>query len=117
MNQTDFPGPNSSVADRLKWARGTLRGFSSDREAATRCNVVLSTYRKHESGERGAHGLKEHHIRRYARAFNISQVWLQTGTGHPTAPSVGELDDEEARVIEALRDAKRRREELAKKTA
>lgn len=112
MNQTDAPGPNSTVAERLKWARGTLRGFSSDREAATRCNLVLSTYRKHESGERGAGGLKEHHIRRYAKAFNVSQVWLQTGTGHPTAPSVGELDEDEARVIEALRDAKRRAEAL-----
>lgn len=109
MDIDSAPGPNSTVAQRLKWAR-TYRGFTSDRDAATRCNLVLSTYRKHESGERGAHGLKDHHIRRYARAFNVSKVWLQTGTGHPTAPSVGELDEEEARVIEALRAARAARQ-------
>lgn len=113
MSPDTAPGPNSTVAERLKWAR-MYRGFSSDREAATRCNLVLSTYRKHESGERGAHGLKDHHIRRYARAFNVSKVWLQTGAGHPTAPSVGDLDEEEAQLIEALREAKRRRAEAAK---
>jgi hypothetical protein len=102
------PGKGSTIAERLRWAR-VMRGYTSDRNAATVLSLVLSTYRKHESGERGEGGLKEHHIRRYARAFNISQVWLQTGTGHPTAPAIGELDEEEARVIEALRDAKRRR--------
>lgn len=101
------PGKGSTIAERLRWAR-TMRGYTSDRNAATVLGLVLSTYRKHESGERGEGGLKEHHTRRYARAFNVNQVWLQTGTGHPTAPSVGELDEEEARVIEALRDAKRR---------
>lgn len=105
MNQDDYPGPKSTVAERLKWAR-VHRGFSTDREAASRCNLVLSTYRKHESGERGVHGLKDHHVRRYAKAFNVSSVWLQTGAGHPTKPAVGELDEEEARVIEALRAVK-----------
>lgn len=100
------PGKGSTVAERLRWAR-EMRGYKSDRNAATVLGLVLATYRKHESGERGAGGLKEHHLKRYARAFQISQTWLATGDGHPTAPSIGELSEEEARVIEALRAAKR----------
>lgn len=103
---TDAPGPRSTVAERLKWAR-MRAGFVSDRQAATERNLVLSTYRKHESGERGAGGLKDHHIARYARAFSVSSVWLSTGHGNPLAPSISELSEEEARVIEALRAAKR----------
>lgn len=100
------PGKGSTLAERLRWAR-EMRGYTSDRNAATVLGLVLSTYRKHESGERGAGGLKEHHLKRYARAFKVSQDWLTTGSGHPTAPTVGELSEEEARVIEALRAAKR----------
>ena len=106
MNVDSAPGPNSTVAERQKWAR-TYRGFATDREAATRCNLVMSTYRKHESGERGAHGLKDHHIRRYAKAFAVSSVWLATGHGHPLSPPIDSLTDEERLVIEALRQAKR----------
>lgn len=84
-----------------------MRKFTSDRSAAENLGLVLSTYRKHESGERGAGGLKDHHLKRYAKAFRVSQTWLATGDGHPTAPSIGELTEEEARVIEALRAAKR----------
>lgn len=84
-----------------------MRGYSSDRNAATVLGLVLSTYRKHESGERGEGGIKEHHLRRYARAFKLSQVWLATGHGHPTTPDISGLSEEEARVIEALRAAKR----------
>lgn len=106
MIQENAPGPGSTVAQRLRWAR--LRaGFTSDREAAKARNLVVATYRKHESGERGAHGLKDHHVKRYARAFGVSSVWLATGHGNPLAPVIDDLSDEERRVIEALRAAKR----------
>jgi len=84
-----------------------MRGYSSDRRAADELALVLSTYRKHESGERGEGGLKEHHLKRYSRAFQVSQTWLATGDGHPTRPVISDLTEEEARVIEALRAAKR----------
>lgn len=100
------PGKGSTIAERLRWAR-EMRGYTSDRNAATVLGLVPATYRKHESGERGSGGLKEHHLKRYARVFQISQTWLATGDGHPTAPSIGDLTEEEARVIEALRAARR----------
>lgn len=100
------PGKGSTVAERLRWARD-FRGYSSDRNAATVLGLVLSTYRKHESGERGAGGLKEHHLKRYAKAFKVNQTWLATGDGSPTTPSIGDLSEEEARMIEAFRAIKR----------
>jgi hypothetical protein len=50
MTNERAPGPNSTVAQRLRWAR-IHAGFSSDREAANARNLVVATYRKHESGE------------------------------------------------------------------
>lgn len=99
------PGKGSTIAERLRWARD-FRGYTSDRNAATVLGLVLSTYRKHESGERGEGGLKEHHLKRYARAFKVSQTWLATGDGHPTAPTITDLTEEEARFIQALRASK-----------
>lgn len=98
----DWPGIGSTVADRLKWAR-EHRGYSSPRNAATVLSLQTETYRKHESGERGAAGLKDHHVRRYARAFKVSEIWLQSGKGSPFSLAMQELTPEEQRVIEALR--------------
>jgi hypothetical protein len=100
------PGLGSTLAQRLKWAR-IMRGYTSDRNAATVLRFVLSTYRKHESGERGDGGLKDHHIKRYAKAFKINPVWLQTGQGSwQPSLTLEELSDEERRMIEAYRAAK-----------
>lgn len=102
----DWPGPASTVGDRLKWIR-VHRGYTSPRNAATVLGLQLETYRKHESGERGRDGLKDHHVKRYARAFQINTVWLQSGKGSPFNPTMDDLTEEEARVIEALRAARR----------
>lgn len=105
MSQDDFPGPDSTIAERLKWARA-MRGYTSDRNAATVLGLVLSTYRKHESGERGDGGLKDHHVKRYAKAFKINDDWLRSGKGHPTEVNALTLTPEERRMIEAYRAAK-----------
>ena len=100
------PGLGSSIADRLQWARKHLRGYSSDRAAANELRFVLSTYRKHESGERGADGMKQHHIDRYAKAFKVNPVWLQTGQGSwQRVATMNDLTDEERRMIMAYRAA------------
>lgn len=99
------PGPMSSVAERLEWAR-SMRGYKSPREAASALGLVPETYRSHEMGRRGAHGLKDHHVRRYARAFKVNAFWLQTGEGSPTAIDVKEITPEELRLIEAYRATK-----------
>lgn len=104
VNQ-EWPGPASSVADRLKWIR-EHRGYTSPRNAATVLSLQVETYRKHENGERGVHGLKDHHVRRYARAFQVNPVWLQTGKGSPFTSAMDELTPEEMRVIMALRAAR-----------
>lgn len=96
------PGKGSTIAQRLRWAR-EMREHKSDRAAANELGFVLSTYRKHESGERGDGGLKEHHLKRYARGFRINWTWLATGEGNPTAPTVDSLTEEESRVVEAMR--------------
>lgn len=101
----DWPGEGSSIADRLKWAR-IMRGFSSPRAAATGLNFVFETYKKHETGERGADGMKEHFIKRYARGFRINKTWLQTAVGSPFAVTYEELSPEEQRMIDAYRAAK-----------
>ena len=101
----DAPGPGSTVAQRLKWARA-MRGYSSDRNAATVLGFVLSTYRKHESGERGDGGLKEHHVKRYARAFQVNATWLATGKLPAVGIASDELSAEEQRMIAAYRAAK-----------
>lgn len=102
----NWPGPTSSIAERLKWIR-QHRGYTSPRNAATVLSIQLETYRKHESGERGKDGLKDHHIKRYARVFQVNPIWLQSGKGSPFTATMDELSEEEARVIEALRAAKR----------
>lgn len=83
-----------------------MRGYTSDRNAATVLGLVLSTYRKHESGERGDGGLKEHHVKRYARAFQVSPIWLATGKLPAIGVTPDELSEEEQRMIAAYRAAK-----------
>jgi hypothetical protein len=107
MNAVPPPGPGSTISERLQWARKHLRGFSSDRAAAEALRFVVSTYRKHESGERGADGMKQHHIDRYAKALKVNPVWLQTGQGsHERISTMADLTDDERRLIEAFRAAK-----------
>lgn len=107
MDPTEIPGRESTIAQRLRWAR-IMSGPTSDRDAAIKHRWPISTYRKHESGERGAQGLKKMYIKKYAKAFGVDEVWLDTGSGSPQpTPKATELSDEEARVIEALRAAKR----------
>jgi hypothetical protein len=96
------PGPDSSVHERIKWIR-ERRGHPSPRAAATTLGLPLETLRKHESGQRGKDGLKDHHIKRYARAFKVNSFWLQTGKGSPTAIDASEITPDELRIIEALR--------------
>lgn len=100
--ETPPPGPLSTVADRLLWAR-EMRGFTSSRHAARELRLPAETYRSHEMGRRGADGLKEHHIKRYARAFRINGFWLQTGQGSPTGLDATEITPEELQIIAALR--------------
>ena len=99
------PGPTSTVAERLKWAR-IMRGYTSPRNAATVLALPVETYRKHENGERGRHGLKEHHIKRYARAFQVNSVWLATGKQSPTGADLV-LTPEEIQLIRLMREAKK----------
>ena len=99
---TDPPGPSSTVHERLKWIR-ERRGYTSPRNAATVLALPVETFRKHENGERGKDGLKDHQIKRYSRAFRINAFWLQTGQGSPTAIDPKEITPEEMRLIEAFR--------------
>jgi hypothetical protein len=101
----EWPGQSSTIAERLKWIR-EHRGYTSPRNAATVLSLQVETYRKHENGERGAHGLKDHHVKRYARAFQVNSTWLQSGKGSPFSATMDELSAEELRVIEALRAAR-----------
>ena len=103
--EDSVPGPNSSVAERLIWAR-KMRGYTSPRNAATVLGLPLESYRKHESGERGAGGLKEHHVKRYARAFQVNSIWLATGKQNPTGSDLV-LSPEEAELIRLMRQAKK----------
>lgn len=106
MTETqDWPGPKSSFAERLRWAR-EKRGYGSMREAATKLRWVYETYQKHEKGERGAAGVKDHFVNRYADGYKINRYWLQTGRGSPYKISIAELSDEEVRMIEAYRAAR-----------
>lgn len=96
------PGPASTVHERIKWIR-ERRGYTSPRKAAAELGLPSESLRKHESGERGKGGMKDHHIRRYARAFKVNSFWLHTGEGSPTAIDVKGITPEELRLIEAFR--------------
>lgn len=91
------------MGERLLWARG-FRGYVSPRKAAAALNLKEDTYRSHEAGRRGAvHGLKPYYVRRYARAFKVNPVWLQTGAGSPTSIDPVEFTTEELQLIESFR--------------
>ncbi len=96
------PGPSSTVHERIKWIR-EQRGYASPRKAAAALGLPSETLRKHESGERGKGGMKDHHIRRYADAFKVNSFWLHTGEGSPTAIGSEEITPEEFRIIQAFR--------------
>lgn len=105
MTDDPHPGPASTVADRLKWAR-IRAGYSSPRNAATVLGWVENTYKSHENGIRGKDGLKAHHVKRYARGFKINEEWLATGKGAPTGKTALDLSEEEIRLILLMRAAK-----------
>lgn len=97
------PGRQSSEGERLLWAR-LLRGYASPRKAAAALNLKEDTYRSHEAGRRGAiHGLKPYYVRRYAKAFSVSPVWLQTGAGSPTSIDPDKFTTAELQLIESFR--------------
>jgi hypothetical protein len=82
--QDNFQGRwRVDIHARLKWAR-EKRGYASAREAADAIGVRYSTYAGHESGSRG---IKRDALRRYAKFFRVSPVWLEFGTGGEEAPA------------------------------
>ncbi len=69
--------PNSTIGDRLRWARRRA-GYATATEAAVSRGWPVPTYAAHENGSRG---LKLETARRYAEKFNVSLIWLLTGEG------------------------------------
>jgi phage repressor protein C with HTH and peptisase S24 domain len=66
--------------ERLEWAR-IRAGHSSPRAAAEAFGWNKNTYKAREGGGRGIPDQDE--VRKYARAFGVSFVWLLTGEGSP----------------------------------
>lgn len=69
------------IHERLEWAR-TNAGHSSPRAAAEAFGWNPNTYKSRELGFRGISDQSE--VRKYARAFRVSFIWLLTGEGNPT---------------------------------
>lgn len=69
---------DQEFSERLAWARRKA-GFSTPREAADAHDWNVNTYKSRENGLRGVPDQNE--VRRYARAFGVSFVWLLTGEG------------------------------------
>jgi phage repressor protein C with HTH and peptisase S24 domain len=76
------PADIKTQSGRLRWARERA-GYTSSRSAAQTFDWNENTYKSHEQGIRQAEGLKEKYLKRYARAFNVSEAWLATGIGSP----------------------------------
>ncbi|MFN3891962.1 MAG: XRE family transcriptional regulator [Beijerinckiaceae bacterium] len=66
--------------ERLEWAR-IRAGHSSPRAAAEAFGWNPNTYKSREQGLRGIPDQDE--VRKYARAFGVSFVWLLSGEGSP----------------------------------
>ena len=65
-------------SERLQWARNRA-GFKNPREAAERFEWNQHTYKSRENGLRGIPDQDE--VRKYARAYGVSFIWLLTGEG------------------------------------
>lgn len=76
------PADPRTIGGRLRLAREKC-GFSSMRAAAKAHDWNENTYKSHEQGERQKDGLKTEYAERYARAFQVSTLWLMTGKGSP----------------------------------
>jgi hypothetical protein len=98
------PPDLNTQAGRLRWAR-ELAGYTSIRSAAIAFGFNENTYKSHEQGIRGAEGLKQKHVKKYARAFRISEAWLATGKGDPFKPDLTTDELELARkLLRAIND-------------
>lgn len=81
---TRLPGTvramRSTLSERLEQARADA-GFTSPRAAAREFGWKENTYKSRENGLRGTPDQDE--VRKYARAFGVSFIWLLTGEGEP----------------------------------
>jgi Peptidase S24-like len=73
-----LPNKFSTQFERLRFAR-ELAGFASPRAAASAFGWNANTYKSHENGVRGARGLPETALRKYARALRVPWEWLAVG--------------------------------------
>lgn len=83
----------STAAERLREARA--RYYSTATEAARAHGWKGSTYAAHENGQ---NQIREHHARKYGRAFRVSWLWLLTGEGQ----SVGTDPDDEENLVPVM---------------
>ena len=82
---------------RLKHAR-TARGFKSAAEAAKWHHWNVSTYSSHENGQTDP--VPQRAAKRYAQAFNVSELWLLTGHGSMEGPHEVSLPTATDRQVE-----------------
>lgn len=92
------PPDLQTQAGRLRWARERL-GYTSIRQAAFAFGWNENTYKSHEQGIRGGEGLKEKHLKKYARAFKVALPWLAHGIGSPDANDTADDPAELARRL------------------
>lgn len=71
-----------TIGGRLRLGRERM-GFKSMRAAARAHGWNENTYKSHEQGERQKDGLKTEYAEKYARAFQLNELWLLTGKGPP----------------------------------
>lgn len=106
------PPDLDTQAGRLAWARINA-GYSSPREAAGAKGWNENTYKSHENGIRGSEGIKPKHLKKYARAYGVSEVWLTLGSGpalmSPEDAAWAELSLEERETALRLLDVARHR--------
>ena len=69
------PADLNTQHGRLRWAREHA-GFSSIRGAAVAHGWNENTYKSHEQGIRRKGGLPLGEVKKYARAFGVSDAWL-----------------------------------------
>lgn len=69
----------NTIHERLAWARENA-GIRNMADAARKIGAAEPSYRAHETGFRTP---REPTVKAYAKAFNVSWVWLMTGEGDP----------------------------------
>jgi len=104
--------------DRLRWARvqwQEAKGIKPDAKAAAESlGLAPHTYRRYErSPESANHSALDHQKAiQFARKYKVNWIWLLTGEGTPYDRD-DNLNAEERRMIDALREAPKDRQAAA----